>query len=146
MNVLVTCYDAMSPTAPLRSPATRDLLQWVTQSLRDLYGPRLKHLFLYGSHARGEARPDSDVDLLVVLDGTVGTLEEARRTSGLILRAAAYRDAALSLVHLSEEEFGDDRRPLVRSVKEEGIDLLDELSLDRAAEQADVHEPEDRVR
>jgi hypothetical protein len=31
-------------------------------------------------------------------------------------------------------------------VKEEGIDLLGEPSLDRAAEQADVQEAEDRVR
>lgn len=102
----------------------RGVLHWVTQSLRNLYGSRLRHLFLFGSYARGEARPDSDVDLLIVLDGPVKPLEEARRTSPVVLRSASYRDTALSFVHLSAEEFNDDRRPLVQSVRQEGIDLL----------------------
>ena len=86
-----------------------------------MYGPRLKRVILFGSHARGDARPDSDIDLLVVLEGPVDILEEARRTSGLALRTAAERDAALSFVHLSDEEFADLRRPLVRSIRDEGI-------------------------
>lgn len=103
----------------------RDVLGWVSQSVRELYGPRLKHLILFGSYARGDARPDSDVDLLVVLEGPVESLTEARRTSQVALRAAADRDTALSFVHLSADDFDDDRRPLVRSVREEGIDLLE---------------------
>ena len=31
---------------------------------------------LYGSEARGEAGPDSDIDLLILLDGEKMTLEE----------------------------------------------------------------------
>jgi len=37
------------------------------------------------------------------------------------MRTAAERDAALSFVHLSSEEFADLRRPLVRSIRDEGI-------------------------
>ncbi len=107
------------------SPSIREVLRWVTESLRELYGTRLEHLVLFGSHARGDARPDSDVDLLVVLDGPVEPLEEARRTSRIALRAATYRDTALSFVHLSAAAFEDERRPLVRSAREEGIDLLE---------------------
>lgn len=103
----------------------RSVLQWATDRLRALYGARLQHLILYGSHARGDARPDSDVDLLVVLDGPVEPLTEARRTSRVALRAAAYRDTALSVVHLSAADFEDERRPLVRSARKEGIDLLE---------------------
>lgn len=115
----------MQETERFIPASIRDVLRWATRSLQDVYGARLKHLFLFGSYARGEGRPDSDVDLLVVLNGTVNALEEARRTSPVALRAAAYRDAALSFLHLSAEDFDDDRRPLVRSVREEGIDLLE---------------------
>jgi len=106
----------------------KETLRWATESLREIYGPRLKRLILFGSWARGDARPDSDVDVLVVLEVPIGLYKEARRTSRVATRAAAYRGTALSFIHLSEEEFSDDRRLLVRSVKKEGVDLLERFS------------------
>lgn len=106
-------------------PYLRETLRWATERLREIYGPRLKRLILFGSWARGDAGPGSDVDLLVVLDGPTGAYEEARRTSRVATHAAAYRDTALSFVHVSEEEFARGRSPLVGSVREDGIDLLD---------------------
>ena len=103
----------------------RETLRWATQSLREIYGDRLQRLILFGSQARGDATPESDVDVLVVLKGPISSYEEAERTSRVAIRAAAYRDTALSFIHLSEEAYADERRPLVQSVKEEGIDLLD---------------------
>jgi len=100
-------------------------LRWATGHLREIYGSRLKHLILFGSQARGDATPESDVDVLVVLAGPVTSIEEAERTSRVAIRAAAYRDTALSIIHMSEEEYADERRPLVQSVREEGIDLLE---------------------
>ena len=41
-------------------------LQAVKTALRGLQ-PRPSRLVLFGSRARGEARPDSDIDLLVVM-------------------------------------------------------------------------------
>lgn len=114
------------PTAPASIPSDlQQTLRWAAEKLREIYGARLKHLILFGSQARGEARPDSDVDLLVVLEGPIRSYEEAKRTSRVAIRAAAYRDTALSFVHMSEEQFADDRRPLVWSVREDGIDLLE---------------------
>lgn len=103
----------------------QETLRWATEHLRKIYGPRLQHLILFGSRARGDARPDSDVDVLVVLEEPVGAYEEARRTSRVATEAAAYRDTALSFVHMSEEEFAMGRSPLVWSVRNDGIDLLE---------------------
>lgn len=36
-------------------------------------------VYLFGSHARGEARPDSDVDLCLVAEGAERQLEAAQR-------------------------------------------------------------------
>ncbi len=38
----------------------------------------LKAVYLFGSHARGEARPDSDVDLCLVAEGAVAQLKAAQ--------------------------------------------------------------------
>jgi predicted nucleotidyltransferase len=103
-------------------------LRWVTETLREIYGARLRRLILFGSQARGDARPDSDVDLLVVLGGPVRSYEESKRTSRVATRAAAYRGTTLSFVHLSEAAFAEDRHSLIPSVKEEGVDLLDTFS------------------
>jgi tRNA nucleotidyltransferase (CCA-adding enzyme) len=43
------------------------LLDTLTKELQRQLGSDLWLLLLYGSHARGEAQPDSDVDLFVVL-------------------------------------------------------------------------------
>jgi len=101
-----------------------ETLRWATERLREIYGSRLRRLVLFGSQARGEATPESDVDLLVVLKGPIRSYEEAKRTSRVATHAAAYRDTALSFVHMSAEEFSEGWRPLVQSVREEGVDLL----------------------
>ncbi len=101
-----------------------ETLRWATERLREIYGPRLKHLILFGPEARGDAGPESDVDLLVLLEEPITSIEEAKRTSPVATQAAAYRDTALSFVHMSEEEFARGRSPLVWSVREDGIDLL----------------------
>ncbi len=103
----------------------RETLRWATGRLQEIYGPRLKRLILFGSQARGEAGPESDVDVLIVLEGPTGAYEEAKRTSPVATKAAAYRDTALSFVHMGEEEFAEGRSPLVWSVREDGMDLLE---------------------
>ena len=49
--------------------ATDKLLKQVKSILEDAFGERLRGVVLYGSEARGQAGPDSDIDFLVLLDG-----------------------------------------------------------------------------
>ncbi len=50
------------------NPALRAVLDEFRRQLREHFGSRLVSLTLFGSYARGEARPDSDIDVAVVLD------------------------------------------------------------------------------
>jgi predicted nucleotidyltransferase len=46
----------------------RKLLHELKQGLVELYGERLKGVYLFGSYARGDFEEGSDLDVLVVLD------------------------------------------------------------------------------
>jgi Predicted nucleotidyltransferases len=43
------------------------ILAQLKRELKNHYGDRLKQLIMFGSQARGDAHPDSDIDVLVVL-------------------------------------------------------------------------------
>ncbi|MGH7334469.1 MAG: nucleotidyltransferase domain-containing protein [Candidatus Rokuibacteriota bacterium] len=77
--------------------------QALTQRVLQTLGNRVCKIILFGSRARGDARPDSDFDLLVVL-GTV-TPREIRPLRVSLYRA--LRDIGVSAEPwvMSEEEF-----------------------------------------
>jgi len=51
----------------------------VRRRIEAVYGERLVDVILYGSEARGDARPDSDIDLIVLLDGPVDRWRETKK-------------------------------------------------------------------
>jgi predicted nucleotidyltransferase len=46
--------------SPLTSEKLDAILSSLRTGLRDVLGDQLEAVYLYGSHARGEAQPDSD--------------------------------------------------------------------------------------
>ena len=48
---------------------TEKYLQDITDFMKEAFGPRLLYVGLQGSYLRGEATENSDIDIMVVLDG-----------------------------------------------------------------------------
>ena len=99
------------------------LLAELRKGMEGLYGERLVKLVLFGSRARGDADPDSDIDVLVVLHGPVSPWEEIERTGELVAGLSLEHGEVLACVFLSEEEFDKDRTPLLLNVRREGVPL-----------------------
>jgi predicted nucleotidyltransferase len=91
-------------------------------ALDKIYGTRLARVVLFGSHARGEGRPDSDYDIAVFLNALPDRWAELDRLADLRVSfldetgiffdakpypVAAYRDAT----------------PLMHEIRREGLDL-----------------------
>lgn len=105
----------------MRSPELRRLLTEVKTGLQDLYGHRLRGLYLFGSHARGEATPDSDVDLLIVLDVVESYYRELELTAELISDLSLRHDVSLSRVLMSEEQWRRGEGPFLLTVREDAV-------------------------
>ncbi len=105
----------------MMDPALILLLDRLRPRLAALYGDRLERLVLYGSHARGDARPDSDVDIAVLLRGAVDPADEIDRTAGIVADAVLEHGRFVSLYPLSTADFEAAERAIVRTVREEGI-------------------------
>lgn len=103
-------------------------VQTILSELRDLleacYGERLKRLVLFGSQARGDAEPGSDIDVLVVLAGLVDSAEEDKRTSDMLYDLMCAHDCILiSCVFMDEDRFTTRNGPLLRNIRREGVSI-----------------------
>ncbi len=114
----------MTLTLPETMPENvRAALAEAKARLTEMYGDRLDRVVLYGSHARGDARPDSDVDLLVVLRGEVEPYTEGKRISTLRLGLSIRHGVDVSMQPYSVAEAADLDRPLMYSVADDGVVL-----------------------
>ena len=84
------------------------------------YGDRLVNMVLYGSHARGDATADSDVDLVIVLRGAVAPGEEIDRVVDLLATFNLQYGALISVFPVSLEIFQTDSL-FWRNVHREGV-------------------------
>ena len=86
----------------ITSSVSDDLLAQMAQVIVREVGP--ERIILFGSHARGEARPGSDVDLLVIEREDFGKQRSRRREASLLWRALARFPVPKDIVVYSQAE------------------------------------------
>jgi predicted nucleotidyltransferase len=88
----------MAATADIKD----DMLQQIAAVIVREVAP--ERIILFGSHARGDARPDSDVDLLVIEQEPFGNQRSRRREAALLWRVLARFPVAKDILVYSQEE------------------------------------------
>ncbi len=84
-------------------PVTPQVLQAMTDAIVREANP--EKVILFGSHARGDARPDSDVDLLVVEKESFGQARNRLKEIGRIYRAVSGYVVSLDILVYSQQEY-----------------------------------------
>lgn len=99
----------------------KKVLAELKKGLSELYGERLKRLYLYGSYARGDYQEGSDLDILVILKDFERAPIEMERTDELMGDLSLEYLITISPLFMREEEWLTADKPLLRNVRVEGV-------------------------
>jgi uncharacterized protein len=101
----------------------KQILTELREQLSALYGDRLDQLILFGSQARGDAEPDSDIDVMVVLKGEVNSYKESERVTEITAEISLKYAVLITCIYISADRYSRNDRALFRNVHREGIAL-----------------------
>lgn len=99
----------------------KKLLKELKRGLVQIYGEQLKAVYLYGSYARGEERPDSDIDVLMVLKGNFDYIEMLKRSDDFSAAFCLEKDVVISRAFVSTKEYEEKQTPFLINVRREGV-------------------------
>lgn len=108
------------------SYALKNLMEKYVEEIRKIYGSHLRKVILYGSYARGDFRPDSDIDIMILLDITDIDLKKySRQLSYMTFDFNLDNDLDIKPIAKSEEHFKKwlDNYPFYANVNKEGVVL-----------------------
>lgn len=100
---------------------TQEMLAKLKIALQRIYGERLEGLYLYGSYARGEERPGSDLDVAMILDDYERPWIEIQRTSQIVSDLSLEYGITISLIPCRASDWSARQKPLLRNILREGI-------------------------
>ena len=99
----------------------RPILKKLKKGLIEIYGEQVDRILLYGSRARGDERPDSDIDILVVLKDDFNYSEMLRLSSDLAASLSLENDVVISRAFVSREQFENRQTPFLMNVRREAV-------------------------
>ncbi len=99
----------------------KKLLKELKDILIGIYGDRLDGVMLYGSYARGEATPSSDIDVAVILKGRINPSSEIERIIDPVYELELKYNELVSIYPTSLEKISTSKNPLIISIMRYGI-------------------------
>ncbi|MGC9083706.1 MAG: nucleotidyltransferase domain-containing protein [Anaerolineae bacterium] len=130
---------AQDPRLKHLRPAERRAVARFCEELERALPGRVQRLILYGSQARGDAHPESDVDLLVVVDSRTQEVEET--ILDLTTRFHWEDGVYLEVLEMTPTDLEAQcalGTPFIRNVAEEGIPLKGEMVMVGEGKPAEV--------
>ena len=107
---------------PRKVPARiRKLMKELKEGLAQIYGDKLKAVYLYGSYARGDYRQGSDVDVMILLKDYKSYWEEIQRSSQLASDISLKYEVTVSRLFIKEIQWKESVMPVIRNIRKDGV-------------------------
>ncbi len=103
------------------------ILRQITEAYHLVYGEDIVKILLYGSYARGDGQPDSDIDIVAIVHGERRFLQEQLKkvwdiSSELELEYGTI--VSPTVIPLEEFEKYKDDLPYYRNIQKEGVEIV----------------------
>jgi predicted nucleotidyltransferase len=98
-----------------------DILNELRQRLVQALGHQLANVILYGSYARGDAWPDSDIDVLIVVNGPLNYPDLMQRTSAHVADISLRHDVVVSRTFASTDQWETAHTPFLINIRRDGV-------------------------
>lgn len=102
------------------------ILHEVKEEVLKLFGEKLSQLILYGSYARNEHDPESDIDIMILVDESETKLREYRSKIVDIMTDLSLKyDTIISFNRQTSKRYNDylDVLPLFQNIHNEGVEI-----------------------
>ena len=104
-------------------PPNDPVLTRFRAAVTEIYGDRVERVVLFGSRARGDAKPDSDYDIAVFLRDMTDRPAEMNRLADLATDILYDGGPFIHAMPYRAGSYNDARMPLMHEIRAEGIDL-----------------------
>ncbi len=113
----------VSLTAAQTRPELAPALKRFSDAVRAHFGDRLERIVLYGSRARGDARPDSDYDVAIFVRELGNRWQELETIAPVTLTILAEQDELINPLLFRAGQWRHPSSPLMHEIREDGVDL-----------------------
>jgi predicted nucleotidyltransferase len=103
-----------------------NILHDVKEEIQQLFGDKLRRLILYGSYARNEQDPESDIDIMIMVDESEDGLRKYRYSIADVMGELTIKYGKLiSLTEVTYNRYIDflEVLPFYKNINEEGIEI-----------------------
>ncbi len=124
----VVIIDIMNANNPANSTITeeprltRNALKDFQHSLKEIYG-QAPLMRVYGSQARKEATPASDIDVLLIYPHSINPGSEITRLSGILADLNLRYQVLISILPVSQSDYQKLDSPLMKNIRNEGVSI-----------------------
>lgn len=103
-----------------------NILEDVREEMMLLFNSKLKQIVLYGSYARGDHEPESDIEIMVVIDENEETLREYRNVIADVVEDISSKyEQPISLTEIPYNRYTTYQNvlPFYKIVYQEGVEI-----------------------